>query len=627
MSLNISYLRRRASSAVVASTPLLPQLHFLSGRVGISLQPGQELTSLHTGLVERYPRGVGHLGLESHHEIVLNRVMTPPQEWVETPELVHVVPAMEALVAKETERSSQEVRFSIPAPAAEGPSLEASPAVRFAVVDHMIAKNRLLLPPQGGAALATSEGLICFGAQPWINKWAYGLYLKAGGTGIPRSEVRHSTPTVFIHDSQFSGPDNGLIPFDFLGYMGFAVADTQYTFVAENPEQADNLTRYLKLSYLAKRTTELTERVVREYPPDALAIPDLLAEMERGFTSPPTEERWISRSTDENGRIQIGKVTIERLGNQRFRVTDHNALSGVIDLKKYPPRRYRLRLSPESEKNLQETLRGALEGKPGLWPIGTSDGFDPHGATSGFMMWNQGRCLLVDPPSHTLDYLEAVGIPLDRIEGVILTHGHTDHCGDVVPKLIRQLPSLRFYTTPTIHDMLSEQFELALGRRILDGDRFQPVFPGRLTEINGMTFDFDYTFHTVPSIGFDLWRKSGELALYFSGDTLASPEALEAKLEKDPSIMNAFRLWRILRHSYYVPITAYQEHPPLILLDNGVPPTHTQPTETRAIIEDLEKEGLDASHILAYHIARKRARRAKVPSWKEGHSGWKDLVL
>ena len=59
--------------------------------------------------------------------------------------------------------------------------------------------------------------------------------------------------------------------------------------------------------------------------------------------------------------------------------------------------------------------------------MGNSHGFDPEGSTSGYLIWINGRGIMVDPPPFCTYNLKKKGIPSTLIEGVIISHCHADH--------------------------------------------------------------------------------------------------------------------------------------------------------------------------------------------------------
>src|SRR5579885_1985772 len=263
-------ISRHPASFPFAASVDLARLAEVSGLLGLSLTAGQELQSLGVGLNQNYPDGFSSFSLDPDHQTALES-LRQNQPAVDDP----VVPALEALALKRAQMAARPSQA--PMAATPGARLQRS---------RSIPAPGLLRPPMGGVAVPTSEGLIQFGTPMWLNKWVHRLYWKSGGTGIGRDDVKYKIPTYYIHDSEFSGPNVGLLPYDFIGYLGFPVESTVFTMVAEDAQQAARLRNYLDDSYLGKRHPDLSARVRAEYPEDAIGVPDLLAEMTQGFASP-----------------------------------------------------------------------------------------------------------------------------------------------------------------------------------------------------------------------------------------------------------------------------------------------------------------------------------------------------
>lgn len=63
----------------------------------------------------------------------------------------------------------------------------------------------------------------------------------------------------------------------------------------------------------------------------------------------------------------------------------------------------------------------------GITTLGNSHGFDPRGATSGYIIWINGRGIMLDPPPFVQSFLKANAIPPSIIESIIISHCHADH--------------------------------------------------------------------------------------------------------------------------------------------------------------------------------------------------------
>ena len=68
----------------------------------------------------------------------------------------------------------------------------------------------------------------------------------------------------------------------------------------------------------------------------------------------------------------------------------------------------------------------------GVTPLGTSHGFDARGDFTSFIIWVDGKGILVDPSSEALAYLDQIGVASVDVLYVFLTHVHADHDGGLV---------------------------------------------------------------------------------------------------------------------------------------------------------------------------------------------------
>lgn len=131
----------------------------------------------------------------------------------------------------------------------------------------------------------------------------------------------------------------------------------------------------------------------------------------------------------------------------------------------------------------------------GVTFLGTSHGFDPKGNTTGFIVWINGRGILVDPPVQTTGYLRENRIPTGVVKDVILTHCHSDHDGGVLKKILDG-EKITLYTTKTVHGSYQNKIKAVVGRSLSDFYEFVPVPIGRKIEILGALCEFDYSFHS-----------------------------------------------------------------------------------------------------------------------------------
>jgi hypothetical protein len=72
----------------------------------------------------------------------------------------------------------------------------------------------------------------------------------------------------------------------------------------------------------------------------------------------------------------------------------------------------------------------------GITVLGSSHGFDPKGSTSGYIIWINGRGIMLDPPPFAQNMLKQHAIPSSIIESIIISHCHADHDAGAFQKIL-----------------------------------------------------------------------------------------------------------------------------------------------------------------------------------------------
>ena len=169
----------------------------------------------------------------------------------------------------------------------------------------------------------------------------------------------------------------------------------------------------------------------------------------------------------------------------------------------------------------------------GVTILGNSHGFDPSGSVSGYVLWINGRGLMIDPPPYASATLEREGIRPRTIVGIILTHTHSDHDAGAFQKVLTGSPVV-VITTPTIYKSFIRKYAAlaSLSPALLRHcHRYKPAIIGQDLRFQGATFKFFYSLHSIPCIGFRVeWRGR---SIVFSGDHLHDPvqiDKLQAKV-------------------------------------------------------------------------------------------------
>uniref|UniRef100_A0A7S1BBZ3 Metallo-beta-lactamase domain-containing protein n=1 Tax=Corethron hystrix TaxID=216773 RepID=A0A7S1BBZ3_9STRA len=214
--------------------------------------------------------------------------------------------------------------------------------------------------------------------------------------------------------------------------------------------------------------------------------------------------------------------------------------------------------------------------KFGLTVFGNSHGFDAGGSTSGYVLWVNGRGIMIDPPPYSSATLMKEGINPALIIGIILTHCHADHDAGAFVTVLAGSPVV-IITTPTIYKSFITKYsalsKLSSGL-IEKSHRNIYAIIGQPLHFHGAIFYFCYSLHSIPCICFRV--ELGGRSMVFTGDTLYNPPLLK-KLEKD-GILSKTRAkllcdWSTQPCDY-------------IFHEAGVPPIHTP----ISILKELDDE-------------------------------------
>lgn len=249
----------------------------------------------------------------------------------------------------------------------------------------------------------------------------------------------------------------------------------------------------------------------------------------------------------------------------------------------------------EASHNVMALMKSPAEPPPCFYPpsfgvtvLGNSHGFDKSGSVSGYVLWINGRGVMIDPPPYASATLEKEGIRPRMIVGIILTHCHADHDAGAFQKVLTGSPVV-VITTPTIYKSFIRKYAAlsALSPALLrHSHRFKPAIIGQPLRFQGAAFRFTYTLHTIPCVGFRVeWRGR---SMVFTGDHFNSPPALD-KLQ-ETGVLSKARA-DDLRN---LPLQECD----LLLHEAGAPPIHT-PLEVLLQLPERVKKRLYVVHTSA----------------------------
>ena len=168
----------------------------------------------------------------------------------------------------------------------------------------------------------------------------------------------------------------------------------------------------------------------------------------------------------------------------------------------------------------------------GVTVLGNSHGFDKNGSTSGYVLWINGRGVMIDPPPYSSATLEREGIRPRMIIAIIITHCHADHDAGAFQKVMTG-SRVAVITTPTIYKSFLRKYAALSGLNpelLRHSHRHRPAIIGQPLKFQGATFNFTYTLHTIPCIAFKVeWRGR---SMVFTGDHMNIPSKLDQLQEE-----------------------------------------------------------------------------------------------
>lgn len=223
----------------------------------------------------------------------------------------------------------------------------------------------------------------------------------------------------------------------------------------------------------------------------------------------------------------------------------------------------------------------------GVTVLGNSHGFDKNGSTSGYVLWVNGRGIMIDPPPYSSATLEREGIRPQMIMAIIITHCHADHDAGAFQKVMTGA-RVAIITTPTIYKSFIRKYSALSGLRptlLKHSHRHRPAIVGQPLRFQGAVFHFTYTLHTIPCISFKVEWKGRSMV--FTGDHLNCPLAIDSLQEKVSFAVSIVRCRRMFsQNSYLFQGILTKERADdlrrlpmqdcdLLLHEAGAPPIHT----------------------------------------------------
>lgn len=284
----------------------------------------------------------------------------------------------------------------------------------------------------------------------------------------------------------------------------------------------------------------------------------------------------ITSLEDVNGRV--GSLRI-RLEDDRFIITEND-----IDVAVVPTRLNEtpvpLTLSPP-----RPVLRQELT----LQFVGGSDGFDPAGITTCFLAYFGDSAetgpTLFDAAAYLRLRLNNLGVSLNQVSEVVLSHVHEDHLAGLPELMLKSEQRVHLITSTLIYRSVLRIFSAMLAltdHEVAALFDFSPLDPGQSLRVGERLFEALYAVHSIPT----LTVRVNDLC--YSGD-MRYDEAWFAELEARG----------ILRPERRADLLRFAEGATILVQDVGGGAIHS--TLTTSLLEALARQ---SQHIVLAHTSK-----------------------
>lgn len=416
--------------------------------------------------------------------------------------------------------------------------------------------------PRGGYLVNTSAGYIQFGAPPETLKDTKLLPL-----GIP---------VIYILPHNHFHPEQGIsmAEVEFPLYFNFYIRQKKTT-VYVNPNHIENMKTVLTEANFGPEKLD----IANEYEKGSEAIiPDLKSEMSF-FRGKNQLSNMVEFLPIDPAGIVIGDVKIVQRPDLGFNVLDKGELIAEVPAE----------MKFQIQYDLGTTLAEPFEPPEfGITCLGPSHGFDHEQNTSGFILWINRIGVMIDPPVNSTAWLRDSNVNPKLIDCLILTHCHADHDSGTFQKILEE-GRIKVYTTPTVLQGFIRKYS-ALTRMpastLVKMFDFIPIKLDSEINIHGAFFRFNYSLHSIPTIGFQVSYRNK--TFLYSSDHLNSPEKIQELYQLN--VLSKGRRDHLLNFPWDADIIYHEA---------GVPPLHTQVSYLDSLPDDIKQK------ITVYHIAEK----------------------
>lgn len=417
--------------------------------------------------------------------------------------------------------------------------------------------------PRGGYIVPTSIGYIQFGSPPETIK--------------DTMMLPNKVPKIFVLPNELFNIEKGIAvaELEFPIYYNHFLCQGKTTILGTH-EQKEQLLVVLRESVFGPEVIDLASDYLDGA--ESEGFPDIDSEI-KFFRGNRRLEDLVEFLEFKDNVIELENISIERRGKKGFTVFENEEEIAKV------PGNIEYRMKYDIGAGLAEPFQAP---EFGITCLGPSHGFDPNDNTSGFIVWVNGRGIMIDPPVNSTEWLSQSNVNPKLIDHIILTHTHADHDAGTFQKILEEFP-VTIHTSKTVMDSFIRKYTAMTGLakdQLYELFNFNPVTIGKPMYIEGAKFVYHYTLHSIPTIGFRMHYQNQ--SFLYTSDHLNDPDTIDKLYEQG-----------IFPESRYKFLKNFPWNYNIIYHEAGIPPLHTPVSFLSSLPEEVQKK------ITVYHISRK----------------------
>jgi CRP-like cAMP-binding protein len=279
--------------------------------------------------------------------------------------------------------------------------------------------------------------------------------------------------------------------------------------VVVEPSQWKDVTEYLRLTLLGLTRDEMRSVSVTPALAEMLGKESDHLALKRADTTVAQIEDFLEPVFfDAEGIATVGALSVKRHGDNVYSFfTEDDRIDELrLEVPEGQLPVYAASLAPAIQPVMPEPFEVIM--------LGASNGFDAKNACSNQVVQANGRFLLVDAGPYIRHTLKHVGIGLNQLSGVVITHAHEDHAVGL-SALLETRQKLQLFISRENAEILRRKLAILNAdvnkpERLLD-DAFDITYVEAAKDYDfyGLRLRFHYTFHSIPCTGVELAVSSG----------------------------------------------------------------------------------------------------------------------